>query len=204
LEKDGQQSQGGETSHEIYVGRIESNPILLIFISYIDSFWKQGNEAMIEENLQKMITLADEFFQAKNDPMQISVDEKTRTKLKKIHPSTMAEIRNKKGPIAWILVIPTTITLMQQFVDKTIHERDLLQKTPLRAKYEAIYLCSALVLPEYRGKGLAKRLVSKSIRSIRKQHPIKYLFYWAFSKEGRNLARLAAKEFDLPLLSRDE
>jgi GNAT superfamily N-acetyltransferase len=159
---------------------------------------------MIEENLEKMIKLADEFFQAKNDPMQISVDEETRSKLKKIHPRTMAEIRNKKGPIAWILVIPTTITLMHDFVDKTIHERELLERTPLRTKYEAIYLCSALVLPEHRGKGLAKRLVAKSIRSIRKEHPIKYLFYWAFSKEGRSLARFAAREFDLPLLSREE
>jgi len=159
---------------------------------------------MVEQNLERMISLAEEFFEMKNDPMQISVDEKTRTRLKKIHPSTMVEIRNKNGPIAWVLVIPTTAALMRQFVAKTIHERELFENTPLRTKYDALYLCSALVLPEHREKGLAKRLVTKAIRSIRKQHPIKYLFYWAFSKEGRNLARSAAKEFDLPLLSRDE
>jgi GNAT superfamily N-acetyltransferase len=158
----------------------------------------------MEQNLERMIRLAEEFFEMKNDPMQISVDEKTRKRLKKIHPNTMAEIRNKNGPIAWILVIPTTVALMQQFVAKTIHERDLLEKTPLRTKYDALYLCSALVLPEHRGKGIAKRLVTKAIRNIRKEHPIKYLFYWAFSKEGRNLARSAAKTFDLPLLSRRE
>ena len=159
---------------------------------------------MGKENFERMVKLAEEFFQTKNDPMQISVDEKTRAILKRIHPSTMAEYGNKKGPIAWTLVIPTTLLLMQEFVSKAIHERDLLERTPLNSQYEAVYLCSALVLPEYRGKGLATGLVSKSIRSILEQHPIKYLFYWAFSKEGEKLAQSVAKEFGLPLLLRNE
>jgi len=156
------------------------------------------------ENFERMVKLAEEFFQTKNDPMQISVDEKTRKKLERIHPSTMAEFGNKDGPIAWALVIPTTLALMQQFCSKAIHERDLLERTPLNTEYEAVYLCSALVLPEYRRKGVAKGLVSKSIHSILERHPIKYLFYWAFSKEGEKLARSLATEFDLPLLMRED
>jgi GNAT superfamily N-acetyltransferase len=159
---------------------------------------------MREENLQRMIKLAEEFFETKNDPLQISIDQETRTRLKRIHPSTMTEIRNSKGPVAWVLVIPTTRTLMEQFLAKEIHERDLLRHTRARSKFDALYLCSALVLPEFRRKGLAKRLVSKAIRSIRKQHPIKYLFYWAFSAEGKSLARSVAKDFQLPLLSRKD
>jgi len=159
---------------------------------------------MLEDNLERMIKLAEEFFDAKNDPLQISVGEKTRRQLKRIHPSTMTEIRNKKGPIAWILVMPTTTALMDQFVARKIHEQDLLDKTPVPGTYNALYLCSALVLPEFRGKGYAKRLALKAIRSVRKQHRIRYLFYWAFSAEGRKLARSVASEIRLPLLSRNE
>jgi GNAT superfamily N-acetyltransferase len=93
---------------------------------------------------------------------------------------------------------------MRQFIKKEINEQELLNKTPLRVKYDAIYLCSALVLPEFRGKGLAKRLMCKAVKSIMKQHPIKALFYWAFSVAGKRLANSAAKECNLPLFKRVE
>ncbi len=158
---------------------------------------------MGNENLSRMIKLADEFFEAKIDPMQISVNGETMDVLKKIHPSTIGEIANKKGPIAWVLVIPTTHTLMKEFISKKINEKQLLDNTPLGSKYEAVYLCSALVLPEERGKGLAKRLLIKSITAIRKKHPVKSLFYWGFSPEGKSLAGAIAKELFLPLYSRE-
>ena len=159
---------------------------------------------MPEENLMRMIQLAEEFFDAKNDPLQISVDEQTMARLREIHPNTISEIRNEQGPIAWVLVIPTSVEMMRKFIDKTIHEGDLLKETTDSPDYEAVYLCSALVLPEYRGKGLAKQLCTAAIHSIGEKHSIKYLFYWAFSSEGTNLARSVAKEFGLPLLSRVE
>jgi GNAT superfamily N-acetyltransferase len=159
---------------------------------------------LMPENLIRMIKLANEFFDVRNDPAQISVDEKVMARLKRIHPSTMMDKRTAKGPVAWILVIPTTEHLMELFINKKINERELLRKTPLREKYRAIYLCSALVLPEYRKKGLAKRLLCKAVKSIKKNHPIKALFYWGFSMAGRKLARSVAKELNLPLLKRIE
>jgi GNAT superfamily N-acetyltransferase len=157
---------------------------------------------MKDENLERMIRLAEEFFETKNDPAQISVDEDTIKILRRIHRTTMAEIRNEKGPVAWVLVIPTTTHLMDQFIAGEIHERELLLRTPLHVQYDALYLCSALVLPEFRRQGLAKRLVLKAIRSIRRKHPIQHLFYWEFSIEGRNLASTIANEAHLPLVAR--
>jgi predicted GNAT family N-acyltransferase len=157
-----------------------------------------------QENLARMIQLADEVFGMKQDPTQLSVNRKVMARLRKIHPDTMTEKRTKKGPIAWILVFPTTKDLMKQFITKKINEQELLKRTSLRAEYDAVYLCSALVLPENRRKGLAKRLMCKAIISIQKQHPIKFLFYWAFSKEGKKLASSVAKELNLPLLKRKE
>ncbi len=149
-----------------------------------------------------MIRLANEVFGMKQDPTQISVNPKVIAHLRKIHPSTMTEKSTNNGPIAWILIFPTTQNLMKQFITKKIHEKDLLKKTPFHAQYDAIYLCSALVLPEYRRKGLAKRLMYKAIKSIQKQHPIKYLFYWKFSAQGKKLAASVAKKLSLPLSKR--
>lgn len=42
---------------------------------------------MPQENLVRMIHLAEEFFDVRNDPTQISIDRKVMTRLRKIHPS---------------------------------------------------------------------------------------------------------------------
>jgi ribosomal protein S18 acetylase RimI-like enzyme len=151
---------------------------------------------------ERMIQLADEVFGMRQDPTQISVNRKVRSRLLKIHPSSLTEKRTKRGPIAWVLIFPTTKDLMRSFIKKQITEKELLEKTPFNIRYETIYLCSALVLPEYRRKGIAKKLMCKAIKSIQKNHPIKSLFYWAFTKEGGRLAVSVAKELSLPLYKR--
>jgi GNAT superfamily N-acetyltransferase len=159
---------------------------------------------MTQTNLDRMIHLAEDFFAAKNDPRQISVTEEVMERLRKIHPSTLSEQDDGDGPVAWVLMIPTTKSLMTQFIEKQASESEMLQNTPIACKYEAVYLCSALVLPEHRGRGLAKKLACEAINNIRKDHPIKSLFYWAFSAEGAKLASSIAGEMRLPLLNRQE
>lgn len=154
------------------------------------------------KNLVRMIQLAEEFFATKKDPSQISINKKVILRLKRIHPNTMTEKSTTKGPVAWILLIPTTHILMERFITNKITERELFNKNPLRVKYDSIYLCSALVLPEYRGRGLAKSLMIKAIKSIQKEHPITCLFYWALSTEGKKLAASVAAELSLPLYKR--
>jgi len=154
------------------------------------------------ENLVRMIQLAEEFFGTRNDPSQISVDQNVMSRLKEVHPCTMTEKQTRKGPISWVLIIPTTEGLMKRFIRKEINERELFKKTPLHIKYNAIYLCSALVLPEHRKKGIAKQLMCKAIKSIKKEHPIDALFYWAFSTAGKRLAAAVAKGCGLPLYKR--
>jgi hypothetical protein len=154
---------------------------------------------MPDDNLQRMIRLAEEFFDVKNDPDQISVDEETRAKLLAIHAKTMTEVRTEDGPVVWVLVIPTTRHIMEAFLSKAINEHQLLEQTTSGERYDAVYLCSALVLPEHRRKGLAKRAAVEAVREIQKQHPVKDLFAWTFSPEGERLASSIAKELALPL-----
>jgi len=153
-------------------------------------------------NLERMIQLAEEVFSVKNDPDQLDVNSTVLERLHKIHPATLAEYDDGNGPVAWILLIPTTLELMNQFLEKKISEKELFDSTPLNTKYEALYLCSALVLEEYRRKGIAKRLTMGAIENIRKDHPLKALFVWAFSKEGDLGAAEIARLTALPLYKR--
>jgi ribosomal protein S18 acetylase RimI-like enzyme len=150
-------------------------------------------------NLDRMIALATEVFDAKNDPDQISVTEEDRERLHALHPATMTQEATEDGPIAWILIFPTTHDLKEQFLHRRISERVLLSSTPIGGNFEAVYLCSALVLPEYRGKGVAKRLTIDAIHSIQKDHPIRELFVWPWSKEGERAAWSVAQATGLPL-----
>jgi hypothetical protein len=153
-------------------------------------------------NFNRMLQLIDEVFSTRNDPDQIQVNQKQLKKLQEIHPATLSELANENGPVIWVLMIPTTKTIMNDFLEGNISEKDLLKKTKAGDLFDCIYLCSATTLPEYRGKGETKKLCMNSIRAISKDHPVATLFVWPFTKEGKNLAEAIAKECKLQLLEK--
>lgn len=157
---------------------------------------------MTLSNLERLIQLADKVFAVKSDPTQLEVDQKVLERLRQIHPATMSEYNEGNGPCAWVLLIPTTLELMHRFVSGEITEKELYELTPLDVTYEAIYLCSALVLDEYRRKGITKKLVLDAIAKIRKKHPLKAACVWAFSQEGDRAAEVIAEQAGLPLYKR--
>jgi len=157
---------------------------------------------MAVSNYERMIELADKVFSSRTDPDQLNMDENVMEHLQLIHPATISEYDDGNGPVCWILCIPTTSDLMTQFINKEISERELYELTPLNTKYEAIYLCSALLLEEFRGKGIAQRVGAKAIENIKLDHSIKALFFWSFSKEGEKLAKKASVLMGLPLYQR--
>ena len=154
------------------------------------------------DNFERLIKLAEETFAFRTDPSQIIVNESVMEQLARIHPASLSEERDSRGPVAWVLVFPTTGELMNAFVEQRISERELLDRTPVGANYSTIYLCSALVLEEHRRNGIAKRLMCEAIRKISKDHPISSLFYWAFTHEGEILSKSVAKKTKLPLFER--
>jgi ribosomal protein S18 acetylase RimI-like enzyme len=154
---------------------------------------------MMISNFERMIQLAENTFAHRTDTNQLSVDEKVLKRLHRIHPATVSEYVDGDGPVVWIIVFPTTNELMENFLKGKISEKELYDQTPLHIKYEAIYLCSAMVLKEFRRKGIAQKLTLEAIESIREDHPIKSLFVWAFSKEGDALAEHISKLTALPL-----
>ena len=154
----------------------------------------------MQKNLERMMRLADEFFDYRNDPEQIVVDEQIMAKLEAIDPASLAQQANEDGPIAWVLVIPTTERVMREFLEGKISERKLLEETMPGQQFDAVYLCSALVLPEFRRKGLAKSLTLRSVNAIRTRQPIRWLYIWPFSEEGARVAEEVAAEAKLSLL----
>ena len=153
-------------------------------------------------NLERMIELAGEFFAAKDDPSQLSVTEEVMERLAAIHPASLSEHVEGDGPVVWILLIPTTGALTDMFLKGMITEQQLYERTPLGGSYDVIYLCSALVLPEFRRRGLARDLAVEAVNRIRRDHPVKALVCWPFSVEGESLARAIAGATGLPLLAR--
>ena len=151
-------------------------------------------------NFTRMMQIIDEVFATRNDPSQLQVNEEVIEKLQKIHPVTIAEYNEGSGPCVWVLVIPTTIEIMNLFLNGIITEQELFDRTLPGMNYEAVYLCSATALPEYRNKGLAKRMCVEAIEKLRKEYPIKNLFVWAFTHEGDALADSISKETGLPLM----
>ena len=141
---------------------------------------------MALSNFERMIQLSDTIFSSRNDPDQLNVDENVMERLQLIHPNSISEYDDGNGPVCWILCIPTTLDLMNQFINQKISEKELYELTPLNTKYEAIYLCSALLLEEFRGKGIAQELCIEAIEGIKKAHSIKALFFWHLVKRAKS------------------
>ncbi|HRO98804.1 MAG TPA: GNAT family N-acetyltransferase [Flavobacteriales bacterium] len=153
-------------------------------------------------NYERLLALADAVFAVRSDPAQLDVDEAVLDRLRRIHPASVQEKVTPEGPIAWLLFIPTTRALMDDFVHERITERELCERTPEGATYHAVYLCSGLVLPEHRRKGVARELGLRALEAIRRDHPIQALCVWTFSEAGRAGAKALAAEAGLPLLER--
>jgi len=154
------------------------------------------------DNFARMMQLADEVFAVHNDPTQLQVDQDVLERLRHLHPASVSEEADPNGPVAWVLLIPTTTALMEDFLSGTLTEQELFEQTPLDVAYEAVYLCSAMVLEEHRRAGLAKRSTLDAVERIRKDHGIAALFTWPFTEGGDALARSIAMESGLPLRMR--
>lgn len=153
-------------------------------------------------NFERMIRLAEEFFATKNDPDQLDVTPEVMQQLEHLHSATLSEEVEGDGPVVWVLLIPTSIPIMNAFLAGEIGERELLDKSVSLEKYDAVYLCSALVLPEFRRQGRAERVALSALHSIRQDHPIEKIFAWSFSEEGKRLAGRIGTQLHLPVFFR--
>ena len=154
------------------------------------------------DNFTRLMQLADEVFAVHDDPTQLQVDAEVLLRLQQLHPAAVSEHADANGPVAWVLLIPTTAALMEDFLAGTLTEQELYERTPVGVAYQAVYLCSAMVLEEHRRSGIAKRMTLDAIEHMRRDHPISALFCWPFTPGGDALAITLAAEAGLPLRMR--
>jgi hypothetical protein len=143
----------------------------------------------MDEIIQKKTrAIAEQFFGTANDPDQIPITEESFHKLQKLHPKTMLYRLENSEPISWVIVLPTSEALANQFLKGEITERELLNLSEPMVRYEALYLCSAFTVSEHRKKGLAIQLLKEAIDSIPHIENVK-LFAWSYSFEGSLLVK---------------
>lgn len=123
-------------------------------------------------------------------------------RLRTIHPSTVSASDDEHGPAARVLLIPTRNAVMRRFLCGDLSEKEPFHLTEPGQQYDAIGCCSALVLTEYRRKGIVSHLTLQAIASICRDHPLQSLFVWPFSPEGDQCAKQRALQVKRPLHKR--
>ena len=156
----------------------------------------------MQPSLKRLLELVDDVFETRNDPTQIAFSEADMEKMESLHSGCLQEAANADGPISWVAVIPTSLELMNLFVQGALTERQLFEATEETTPKQAVYLCSAIVLPEFRRSGIAFDLSVNSIRSIQEDQKIEAAFVWPFTDEGEALAQKVASSCGLPLFVR--
>ena len=76
---------------------------------------------MALSNFERLIQLADEVFSVKSDPSQLDVNPEVLERLHQLQPATVSAHDDGNGPVAWGLLIPTTIGLMKRFLKSEIN-----------------------------------------------------------------------------------
>ncbi|MEK7585183.1 MAG: GNAT family N-acetyltransferase [Patescibacteria group bacterium] len=159
---------------------------------------------MDKETLEKIRRISEKFFGTQSDPDQMPVNQESADKLHAIHPDTIIyKFDGPRNPIAWSVVVPTSIGVMNGFLNKEISEKELLDMATEEKKFEALYLCAVFVLPEYRGKGYAKQLLTESIDKLSKGKVLP-LYCWIYSKEGAGLINLLSQELGREIARRND
>ncbi len=136
---------------------------------------------------------AENIYGTKDDPEQIPISDESYKRITRINPDTLLYLDDGKGNVlSWSVVLPTTRTLADLFIDGEISERELFDRTPEGGIYDALYICSIITLPEHRRKGYATVLLKDAIARF----PVanEYLFADGWSKEGKAMIHIAQEK----------
>lgn len=158
---------------------------------------------MLPSEIENQVVAAYEAtFGTKTDPDQMQVTQESREKITKLMPNWLVYRVGQVGELmAFANVVPTTREVAERFLSGEITEREILELTKSQERYTALYLCSAVTLPEYRRQGLALEL-SKELIANALLTDDALLFAWIFSNEGDRLVRKLESELGREIKTR--
>ena len=152
-----------------------------------------------EELMEEMRAIAEKYFDTKDDPEQIPINKASADKLMRLDPHSVTYRLVDGHPVSWVIVLPTTRALAQDFVAGKINEHELFDLTEPQKIYDALYFCSAFTIPQYRRQGLAEELNLEAYKNIPHTKDC-YCCCWPFSPEGKRLAQDKAKKWGIDLI----
>jgi len=150
-------------------------------------------------NLEKLDKI---YFKNNIDSNQWVSDFKTNNKIIKTFKYSLIIFKDEELIIGYSLVIPSNKKLMIDFLTNKINETQLIKsnlKNVNLLNFQTLYLCAAIILPEYRNQGYAKKGVLKSINYYKKSNKNIVLFSWSYSKSGNQLLQAISNTVKLPL-----
>lgn len=153
---------------------------------------------MDEDIFTKMDSIAERVFGMANDPDQIPVSQETDDKLLKLHPKSFVFKEENGEPISWVVVVPTSIELANRFLGGEITEREMFALSEPQKEYGALYLCSAITVPEKQRRGYAVELFKEAIAGIPHVVDVK-IFAWPISEKGELLLQRLEKELAITI-----
>lgn len=152
---------------------------------------------------QKMNRIAEDIFGTDKDPGQIPITKEYGEILERLTPHWIKYRLDDYGePIAWSIVVPTQLGLMNKFLRGDITEKELVDFTKHQDEYEALYLCAAVTVPKYRRMGYATETMTEAINSIPHTKDT-VLFSWVYSDEGRKLVEKLNRVLRRKILVKD-
>jgi len=126
------------------------------------------------------------YFRTHAGSEQIQIDRGSREWVCARIPECWRIIKHGTEVIGSTFCLPTTADQMQRFISAAISEYELFEEVrPLKSiPGEALYLCSAFVLPAYRGQGLAVAAALQTLTWFCTRNPRPALFAWEYSSDG--------------------
>lgn len=159
-----------------------------------------------DDDYKKLLQILEGCFGTHSDPEQMAINESAGFWIKTTIPECSKIIKCGDEIVGSSFVFPTGLDLMNDFLANRINEAQLAQKTQSQnIQYdtmEAIYLCSAFIVPAHRGKNLSVESIVKSIQEIMPKNKPLPLFYWPYSLAGEAVASKVAAILNLPLFAK--
>jgi GNAT superfamily N-acetyltransferase len=137
--------------------------------------------------ISEILKTAEEYFGTSEDVEQIPATQEALERNLALHPkSFIYKTTEDNKLIGWVTVLPTSKKLAEDFLSNKITERELLYLTSFSEEYEALYFCSAFILPEHRRKGYSFKMFMEAIEWI-PCVPDQLMFAWPITLEGEML-----------------
>jgi predicted GNAT family acetyltransferase len=103
--------------------------------------------------------------------------------------------------IGWSVVLPTSRAEMTRFLNRGINEKELFSIAVTQKSFEALYLMAVIVLPEFRGQGVAQSLMKSQITHFREKYSINDFYSLILTREGQKFIRALERNLNISIPS---